>query len=297
MEWLERLNQTERAVELDGAVAEVLHWAYADALPDNTPHRHTYFEACQVGARGSGLFLVDGREHVLRPGDVFLARPGVMHQIVNRALPCMELAWVAYQLRPIPGGRLTGTWRAFSASPLVLSRDAGGQVAGTWRALRALAPVAGPGVLHHLVCALLLAVADAFVPGVGGDQSAVRAGPPVSRSVRLALRYIHDNLDRPLQMADLSQQVGVSPRHLARLIRAQAGVPFHEYVRGLRIQFAAHLLRRSDLPVKAIGAQVGYPDIHHFTRVFSARVGCPPAAYRRGATPDVSNVQSPGPLV
>ena len=80
-------------------------------------------------------------------------------------------------------------------------------------------------------------------------------------------------------------------------MRLHTGATFHQYVLWARLHVASHLLRRSDLAVKVIGAQVGYPDVHHFTRVFSRHVGCPPAAYRRGNGAHVPIVQSPGLLV
>ncbi len=84
MDWIKRLNQVGGRLALAGSV-EVLNWAYNPHLPDNVPHRHTYFEVCQVGAHGRGEFRVQDTMHPIASGDLFFARPGFVHQIVNTA--------------------------------------------------------------------------------------------------------------------------------------------------------------------------------------------------------------------
>jgi len=297
MDWLGRLNRAEGPYDLGGAVAEVLHWRHQDELPDNAPHRHTYFEVCRVGRHGSGIYRVQGQDVPLGPGDVFVARPGVIHQIVNTTRPWMELYWVAYRLGPPPGRALAGLPSAFAESPLVIVPDDDGCVAAAWTAVRALAPAVGDDTLRHLVSTFLLVVAEAFSPAWMSGAAALPGSESPPTAARLALRYIHDNLDRPLGLEEVARQAGVSARHLSRLMRGVAGTSFHAYVLWARLHLAAHLLRRSDLAVKVIGLQAGYPDVHHFTRVFSRHIGCPPAAYRRGFDPAVPIVQTPGGLV
>jgi AraC-like DNA-binding protein len=293
-DWLERLNTADPVCPLGGAQAEILYWAHQDRLPDNAPHRHAHFEVCQVGRHGSGLFHLPGGAQPLRPGTLFVARPGVVHQITNTGEPEMELFWVSFQLLPQAGRGLPAPLRALAESPVALLPDRGGRVAAAWRALRLLAPAALPDTLRHLEAALLLCVGEAFAPGEAG-----RGGGAVPAAARAAVRYVHDNLDGSLSAREVARQAGVSPRHLGRLMRQATGTTLGEYVLWARLQLAAHLLRRSDLAVKDVAARCGYPDVHHFTRVFSRHMGAPPAAYRRGAgpAPHVRNVQTPGGLV
>jgi transcriptional regulator GlxA family with amidase domain len=134
--------------------------------------------------------------------------------------------------------------------------------------------------------------ADAGTPGRSG---------PLPPAVRVALRHIHDNVDGHLASEEIARQAGVSSRHLSRLMRQHAGTTVAGYVLCARLQVACHLLRRSPLPVKEVAARSGYPDVHHFTRMFARHMGCPPAAYRRGDGPArgplVRNGQMPGRLV
>lgn len=95
MNWLELTRNGSHYLQLGGEV-EVLSWNYAAQLPDNVPHRHTYFEVCLVGNHGAANFIVQGEKHSVSPGDIFFARPGAVHQIVNTARRGMELFWVCF---------------------------------------------------------------------------------------------------------------------------------------------------------------------------------------------------------
>ena len=53
-----------------------------------------------------------------------------------------------------------------------------------------------------------------------------------------------------------------------------------ELLRDLRVQRAAAMLSRSDLPVKRIAQLVGFQSRSAFSRTFTAATGVPPHRYR-----------------
>ncbi len=305
MDWLERLNRGPGRIPMGQGTAELLNWAHQDHLSDNTPHRHTFFEVCLVGEHGDGQFVVGGRGHRLTPGTVFFARPGVVHQIVNTASPHMELFWVCFQWLPSSGekiGELDRLWRSFAESSTVTIADANGRLAAQWRALRALSDAelyrGYEAQAAALVTALLLTIAQS---GAGPDSGPVGEAPgPDAGDVaaRLAVRYVHDNLARPLSASEVAGQVHTSPRHLSRLFQRFTGASPAAYITHARMDRAAGLLAHTDTPIKEVAAAVGYPDVHHFTRAFAHHFGLPPGEYRR--RPDSRpgpNIQKPGELV
>ena len=304
MHWLERLNSALGQLALGQGTVEILLWAHQDPLPDNQPHRHTYFEVCQVGAHGAGTYFVQGQEYALTPGVVFFARPGVVHQIVNTAQPHMELFWVSFQWTPpAPGaaGEVDSLLRAFAEAPVLAVPDDAGRLRTLWQALRTLAEgevrVGYGAQVAGLMTALLLTLAQT---GAGASAAVAEPrgyAPPGELTARLAMRFIHDNLNRPLSLTEVAQQAHVSPRHLSRVFRTFAGVAPAAYVTRARLDRAQGLLQHSDLPIKEVAAQVGYPDVHHFTRVFTQQVGCAPGEFRRSAARVVRNIHKPGALL
>lgn len=305
MDWQERLNRSLGRVPLGQGTVEVLQWAYDRHLADNKPHRHTFFEVCLVGEYGAGEFIVQDRTHRVGPGDLFVARPGVIHQIVNTGRPNMELSWVSFQWTPSPAhppGEVDALLRAFAESPVLVAPDGQGQIAALWQALRAVAS-GQPGAAYEaqyqaLATALILGIAQA---GAGRERPA--GGEPPGReasdqAARLAVRFIHDNLNRPLPLAEISAQVHLSSRHLSRLLTRFTGKSPAHYITHARMDRARGLLLRSSTPIKEIAAAVGYPDVHHFTRAFTAHFGTPPGEMRRHPEQaPVPNIQKSGDLV
>lgn len=300
MEWTERLNRNGGRIGLGAGSVEILHWAHETHLADNRPHRHTFFEVCLVGRHGQGEFRVQDTAHALEPGDLFVARPGVMHQIVNTAKPDMELRWVSFQWTPplSPGSEPDVLLRAFAGSPLLVARSEA--VGALWAALEAVAEsppgLAGEDQYRLLASSLLLGIARAGSGRVAGPEPA--GTDPGDQSARLAVRFIHDNLSRPLPLSEIAAQVALSPRHLSRVFARFTGKAPAHYITHARMDRARGLILRSALPLKEIAAAVGYPDIHHFTRAVTAHFGSPPGEMRRRpeAFP-VPNIQNPGDLV
>jgi AraC-like DNA-binding protein len=262
---------------------EVYQWAEIAQPVVNPPHRHAYFEACWVRA-GHGEFTADGHTHPIGPGDVFVARPGVPHRIVSAEPPGIGLAWVAFHTRPLStvDGELSALFHGFTGSSRALLDYPGGRIAALWQASRLIAK--GPALpgdddaARAVAHALLVALAQA-----GTDGLRPLVIPPIDPRpglVRQALRYIADNLDRPLPVDELARHVHLSRRQLTRLFATEVGTPPAGYVERARLDRAAALLHHSGTPIKQIAAAVGYPDVTQFTRAFTRRMGTPPGRFR-----------------
>lgn len=285
MSWLDRLQQGPGRMTLGEGSVELFHWAYSPQLPDNVPHRHTYFEICQVGAYGAGRFIVEGADHPLQPGDLFIARPGVIHQIVNTAVPQMELYWVAFQWLPDAGkeGEISRLMDAFARSPLLVLPDEDARTAVLWTALRTVCDgPCRPGYelqVEGLVASLLLAIAQA---GSGMETPpTLQTGDVEHAAARMAVRYIHDNLERTLTIREIADHVCLSPRHFCRLFRQFTGASPVAYLTQSRMDRAQGLLLHTSDSIREIAGAVGYEDVHYFTRVFTRCFHQPPGSFRR----------------
>jgi AraC family transcriptional regulator len=83
-----------------------------------------------------------------------------------------------------------------------------------------------------------------------------------------------------LRLSSLAGHARVSAGHLARAFRSAFGMSVGGYIRERRLQRAATLIRTSNSKLADIAAVVGFCDQAHFSRVFKARFGATPAAYR-----------------
>jgi AraC-like DNA-binding protein len=96
-------------------------------------------------------------------------------------------------------------------------------------------------------------------------------------------------------LTELADVAGMSRTvFAARFANALAQPPI-VFLKKLRLSRAADLLVRTDLPVKAIAAQVGYASRSSFTRAFVACHGAAPKVFRAGVSGPAVRLHGPGP--
>jgi AraC family transcriptional regulator len=100
-----------------------------------------------------------------------------------------------------------------------------------------------------------------------------------------ALTHIQGQLDAELPLEDLARVACFSPYHFHRVFRGMVGEPVAEYVRRLRLERAAHRLKRQDQPVTELAFEAGYESHEAFTRAFRAFFGAAPSEYRAAHRP------------
>lgn len=79
----------------------------------------------------------------------------------------------------------------------------------------------------------------------------------------------------------LAERMRMNEDHMAKLFKSVAGQAPGEFVRSVRHREARRLLRETDLTAQQIGEQVGYADLHYFSRLFSKLEGVSPRTYRK----------------
>lgn len=112
---------------------------------------------------------------------------------------------------------------------------------------------------------------------VGGDDVPARLPRRWLERVR---ERLHEDLDRPLRLAELASAAGVHPVHLSAEFRRRAGATVGDYRRTVRVRSACQALAATDRPLAGIASSTGFCDQAHFTRVFKRTTGFTPARYR-----------------
>ena len=121
----------------------------------------------------------------------------------------------------------------------------------------------------------ILAEAARLDQNVGGR----RKDPPAW--LMAATDLVHARFRDNLRIDDLAAVAGVHAAHLAAVFRRVHRMPVGSYIRRLRVDWAADLLARTNLPISLIAAEAGFSDQAHLTRWFRRVFGATPAAYRR----------------
>lgn len=91
------------------------------------------------------------------------------------------------------------------------------------------------------------------------------------------------HLARSPGVDEVAAALHTSPRTLARRL-AQEGTRFQTVKDALRRDIAIARISRTDEPIAAIGASLGFDDPATFNRAFKQWTGSPPGAYRKRRT-------------
>jgi AraC family transcriptional regulator len=110
------------------------------------------------------------------------------------------------------------------------------------------------------------------------DMSAPRLTPP--RWLLKARDLCHEHFAQPISLIGVAESVGIHPSHLARTFRRYYRSTLGDYVRRLRLEYAARELAQSDKSLVEIASEAGFYDHSHFTHAFKIHTGMTPTDYR-----------------
>src|SRR5262249_43065869 len=77
----------------------------------------------------------------------------------------------------------------------------------------------------------------------------------------------------------IGRAVGCSPFYLSRIFSKAMGMTIPQFLRQLRMERAAELLRSGKYNVTEAALEVGYSSISHFSQAFCQTIGCCPNLY------------------
>jgi AraC family transcriptional regulator len=97
--------------------------------------------------------------------------------------------------------------------------------------------------------------------------------------VEKVIALLRERLANPPSLEEIGQAAGCSPFYLSRTFSAATGMTIPQYVRQLRMERAASLLRSGRFNVTEAALEVGYSSLSHFSQAFHDAFGCCPGLY------------------
>lgn len=104
--------------------------------------------------------------------------------------------------------------------------------------------------------------------------------PLKSQILKDAKDFIHSNFNSQIGLSTIAENVGVHPSHLARTFRRRFHCSVGDYIRQLRLEYAAHQLIETGKTLAEISAEAGFYDQSHFSNAFKIYTGSTPNEYR-----------------
>jgi AraC-like DNA-binding protein len=226
---------------------------------DADPHAHDDFDQIVLPRRGVLEMEIDGRGGRVQAGQAALVRSGTRHAFAAAGDNLFVVANV--------GAALIAPFEALRDKAFLpvnapvrglldfvcgeAAREVEDEVAALWAPLLLRALAAG---------------------GQGADPRLARAAALIER-----------DFARPLAVADLAAEAGMSQSRFFAGFAAAFGRSPHGQLADTRLRAAQRLLTDTRLSIADIALRTGHADQSALTRAMKARLGTTPAAWRRGS--------------
>ncbi|MBI4977776.1 MAG: helix-turn-helix domain-containing protein [Spirochaetes bacterium] len=275
----------DRHLSPSGLVSIVPHMLSGDFAE----HTHDYAELFIVQS-GAAVHRVNGKEDVLRPGDVYVLGEGVSHAFLGAKKLALYnigyrpalLSLLGDDVRKLHGYQAlfviapSSSDTGYRASMRLAPAERAAVTAIIERVLAELALHAGGNeTLSHLaVSELIVRLSRYYAPHRSSFMNAI---DPLARTAG----FMEAHWNRPLTVQTLAKQYGSSVRHFDRVFKAHYGMTPFDYILRHRIRRAGEMLAGPIRPITDIAFDCGFTDSNYFSRQFKRLTGRSPSDVRR----------------
>ncbi|MDJ0917130.1 MAG: AraC family transcriptional regulator [Woeseiaceae bacterium] len=269
-----------------------------DTVARNRIHRHSYFEPCIV-ISGAGDFEHGAERYALGPGDLFLADPGVYHEIRSLKSRDLKLYFVSFQIA-IRRSKDRDRSAALTPQSLITSFLARhrthltnqSDVIPLFEYLYEIATGddAFEQSANYRDASLLLI---RHVMSALTSSASLSAGDYSDRQQKSRVqRAIEARLHESFRIEELARACGMSERTLRRRWRSWSSRSLSDEINHRRIERACQLLMLPDLAIGEIGYQVGVSSPARFSRLFRDLKGLSAREYRQQVMRETAHAMS-----
>lgn len=259
---------------------------YIEAVADGlVPEAHANTYEFHYIVRGDLDWWAEDKSYRVKPGMVFMTRPGEMHGSSDTFFQPTELYW--FQLCVPRSKSMAGltstetnfirqrlgslTERLFSASNQI--RPAFECILDEHRFPSSASPIIARAGLHQLI-GFLIRDHDMYVGGHKGSK-------PISSQIQSAVDLISHSLGDPPPIDTVANEVCMSPGHFRARFRRETGFTPYEFLTRCRIDKAKDMLLKDRWSVTDVAFQLGYSSSQNFASSFKRQTGMTPTFFRK----------------
>lgn len=257
--------------------------------------RHDFWELVYVD-RGEIIASVEWAPgpQVLRQGDVLLYRPGEFHSFYGNGITAHNLMVISFSCRSPamehfmehPFAHLDAALARHLNKILQEAKRAFSVPLGEASTRELLRAQGAPFGGEQMICMRLsMLLIELIRQGQGAQNQA--PGPAETEEklsdhyVSRAIGYLRGHLASPVQLEDVCRHVNISRSQLQKVFRRKTGNTVMHYLAVLRMEEAKYRIRCRDVTFTELSQELGYKNVHHFSRQFHSIVGMSPSEYMR----------------
>ncbi len=254
-------------VVVTGVTADPPGATYGPRLPEN--YELIWIMEGEVKAT-FGQAIIQGKE-----GTFLFRRPGVRDYYEWSTRGRTVHAYVQFQ---IPRGGFALPPKGIPASRTISDNDV---LRPLFNYLLKLDALKEPKRTELMIPTLELML-KSYISGQVGVKPQLASQVPelVERSVEIITRRVEQAPSDRLSLSELSKAVHTSPENLCRLFQKSLHLGPLEYAKLVRLDRAAHLLRRTNQSIKEIASATGFYDAFHLSKSFKKVYGLSPKVFK-----------------
>ena len=93
--------------------------------------------------------------------------------------------------------------------------------------------------------------------------------------------YLLSHYDKKVALEDVAAMEHLNPYYVSHLIKKTLGIPFQNFVNGIRLEFAEKSLLFTNQSLTQVAENCGFSSLNYFNKCFHAWYGFTPAQYRK----------------
>lgn len=224
---------------------------------------------------GSGFFELDGKNLLIRSGDLFFLFPDVKHHYFANPQDPWTLKWFTFNGKSCK--EFMASLRVSSLNPVMrdsmtrkLMNGMDGVIEGMKR--DSAYPFAVVGSAYLFFDELL---------HIRGNELAQETEPLAEDAqLKRVLTFIDLNTANDLSVEALCRHLNYSRSHFSHFFKSRTGMSLPEYINMRRIERAKELLLSTDMNNAEIAMSVGYSEPMYFHRAFKKLTNMTPQHFR-----------------
>ncbi|MFK0521684.1 helix-turn-helix domain-containing protein [Paenibacillus illinoisensis] len=235
-------------------------------------HMHSAIEVLYVFS-GTQSVEISDVSYELQPGDAAVIFPDIIHRYVKSGQQTGNAILLIINPKVFEG-MFPDFNQLQPVTPLVLKKYVHKDAVYAFRKVKKEDDYAIKLGWAHIILSHLLS----------HTQLEQRQRTPVLDMPQKIMEYMANHFTEPLSLDTLAAEFNVSKYYISHIFSTRIQMNFRNYLSMLRVEYAAKLIRTTNVSLTTVSSSAGFESQRTFNRVFQAMYGITPREFRNNVS-------------
>jgi AraC-like DNA-binding protein len=232
---------------------------------------------------GQGIFQLDGVDHIVNEGDIFISPLNRDHAIKASKDSTLRYTYVGFNFNEYSNTEDYTFLKNFYTAELqnIHVKDKSGVLFPFFRSLEEFyhRNIGFHMMVESYIKQILILTRRSF------SENGISALPPgtsgtsVGNTIYSIIRYIDDNIFNIRRVSEISSALTYNQSYISDLFKKKMGMTMQQYINNKRIEKAAELLKYGKFSITHVAEQLNYTSVQNFCRAFISVMKVSPSQY------------------